>query len=265
MSDQDTAPVSGEPDRKLPRYTKADLVRIVDEFGRDHFWTPEGRAVCGRKRKEKNSVIEDERCLAPPMPNGACVVHGGKSGRPIESGRYARITTKWKAAFERARNDRELLDARADVAMMDVVLEQLVQRAEELDTSSWREELKETHLQLQRAIKSQRQDVAGTLLKKLGRLIEDGARAEQVSADLLAHVDRRAARACKLTEIEIRRAEKVSVDELAAIFKQGLGVLERELEPVVYYKLIPALRNATTTRLSLDSVGEEEDQDRSAG
>ena len=242
MSDEAQEP---KHERKLPRLTQTDLVSYADQYGRTHYSMEDGRPVCGRLKKEHNREILDEACLAPPMANGPCKVHGGKAGRPLSNGRYSRVTKTWHAAFERALADEELLDARRDLALMDVVTELLIERAEELDSPSWREELRETFGQLQRAIRSKRQDVVGPLLKLLGELIERGATADQVAYDLVAQVDRRAARACKIDELGLRRQEKVTVSELGAVFKQFLDVLQRELEPETYYRIVPVLRKVT--------------------
>ncbi len=234
-----------EKERKLPHLTQVDLESFVDEFGRTHYSMKDGRQVCGRLKKEKNRKIPDEACLGVPMASGPCKVHGGKAGRPLSHGRYSRVTKTWHAAFERALADEELLDAKRDLALMDVVTELLIERAEELDSPSWREELRDTFGQLQRAIRSQRQEVVGPLLKLLGELIERGATADQVARDLVAQVDRRAARACKIDELGLRRQEKITATELAAVFKQFLDVLERELEPAMYHQVLPELRRVT--------------------
>ena len=60
-----------------------------------------------------------------------------------------------------------------------------------------------------------------------------------------AQVDRRAARACKIDELGLRRQEKITASELAAVFKQFLDVLQRELEPEVYFRVVPVLRQVT--------------------
>lgn len=82
-------------------------------------------------------------------------------------------------------------------------------------------------------------------MKRLGEIIEGGATADQVSTDLVAQLDRRANRTCKVTELAIRREEKVTVSEIAAIFRQWLDVLERGLEPEVYFRLVPELRKVS--------------------
>ena len=254
MSDEHEAPErsgGGEPrerpPRKLPRLTQAELTRILDEFGRAHYFLEaDGRPVCGRLKKAHNREIPEEACLAPPMANGACKVHGGKAGAPPRTGRYSRVLKAWLPAFQRARSDQELLDSKQELALMDVAIEKLLERAEDLDTPSWREGLRETFERLQAAIKGQKQRQVAGLMKELGELIEGGATADQLARDLVGQVDRRAARACKLVELEIRREEKVTVSELAAVFRQWLEVLERELEQPEYYRVLPKLRAVTS-------------------
>ena len=194
-------------ERKLGPCTQADLVSYVDEFGRTHYSMEDGRPVCGRLKKKKNRAIPDEACLGPPMANGACRVHGGKAGAPIQHGRYSRVLKKWRGDFERARSDQELVDARRDLALMDVANEKLLERAEDLDSPSWRQELRETFIHLQAAIRAQRQGDVAPLLKRLGELIEEGATAGQLAKDLVAQVEKRANRACKVTELQLRREE----------------------------------------------------------
>ena len=81
----------------------------------------------------------------------------------------------------------------------------------------------------------------------IDRAIEQGPTADQVAADLVAHVDRRANRACRVAELAQRREEKVTVGELAAVFRRWLEVLEHNLDPHVYFQLVPELRRVTTT------------------
>ena len=59
-------------------------------------------------------------------------------------------------------------------------------------------------------------------------------------------MDRRANRACRVTEIALRREERVTVSEIAAIFRWWLAVLERNLEPQVYFRVVPELRKVTS-------------------
>ncbi len=235
-------PDDPEPERKLPRLTPTNLESFADEYGRTHYAMADGRPVCGRLKREHNRVIEDEACLAPPMANGACRVHGGKAGAPIRTGRYSRVLQKLRGAFERARADGDLVDARQDLAAMDVLIEQLFERMEELDSPAWRQQLLETFRGLQAAIRSHSQTQVSAAMRRLGDLIEQGASIDQIASDLIANLERRANRAVRIGELELKRAEKVTVDDLTAVLREFLSILERSLEPQVYHGLLPELR-----------------------
>lgn len=248
-------------ERKLPPHTREDLVHYKDEYDRDHFTLKDGRAVCGRLKREHNRAVPEEVCLAPPMKNGACKVHGGKSGRKISSGRYARALSTWKPAFERALQDKDLLDTRRDLALMDVTIEKLLARIEELDTPGWRAELAETYEHLKAAMRSKRQAGMGEGLKRLGELIDHGAGLDQLASDLMTYVDKRAARANKADELALRREEKITVSEVAAIFAQWLQVLEKRLDQRMYLEVVEDLRLITDSQRIPIGQPEDEDED----
>ena len=237
-----------ERERKLPHLTQASLDKLVDEHGRVHWSMTDGRRVCGRLKKKHNRKIEDECCLGIPMANGACKVHGGKAGPPLKHGRYSRALKTWQDAFERARCDTELVDTRRDIALMDTAIEQLLARVEELDSPSWRAEVKSTFDGLQEAIRRKRNGPIASLLKELGELIDRGAGVDQTVADLLTQVDKRANRANKAAELALRREEKVTVSELAALFKSWIDIIRSELGEAEYLRVLPSLRRATTAR-----------------
>lgn len=253
MSEQADDHAHREKERVLPHLTQEDLDCFVDEFGRQHYALKDGRPVCGRLKKEHNREIPGEACLGVPMASGPCKVHGGKAGGPIRHGRYSRAMRALRSVFEEARKDADLLDCTRDLALMDIVTERLVERLEHLDSPSWRDELRDVFLRLQAAIHGQRHGEAGRHIKTLGELIDRGATADQVARDLVAQVDKRANRACRVNEIEVRRSEKVTQDQLVAVLREFLAVLERELEPAVYFRLVPALRRVVDEPRALPS------------
>lgn len=233
-----------EYERKLPRCTQAQLTCIEDELGRKHYTAPNGRRVCGRLRKRASAKIENEACMCPPCANGACRMHGGAStGRHFKSGgRYSRVLRKWRRPFQRAMDDKDLLDLRADVAMMDTVVERLTARAEHHDAPSWRNELLAIYGDLDRAVKEMDHAGVARLLKELGERIRQGAKADQVRRDLLFEVERRARTAAKMSELELKRETKLTEAEVAAAFGAFVGVLQQRLDVEVLRTLIPELR-----------------------
>ena len=235
--------------RKLPRYAVDEMRFEEDALGRRFAYTPEGRAVCGRAKKAANRKIENEACLGVPTMFGPCRVHGAKGGPPMRAGgRYSRVLKGLRRAYERALGDADLLDVRRDIAAMDLVIEGLVANAEQGDTPGWREELRRVYRALDKAIRGRKQDEIGQLMKQLGAQIEDGANASQVAKDLLVEVDRRASRAHRMNELEVRKLERVSVTEVVRIFEAWVLVLETHVDATTMGRLVPQLRSVVEQR-----------------
>jgi len=229
--------------RKLPRYTQAQLTRETDELGRAFYKSPEGLRVCGRFKKRHNRQIEDEACLAPPTAIGPCRVHGGKSpgGRMRSGGRYSRVLKRWRRPFERALADQELLDTRRELAMMDVLIERLTVRAERGDSPEWRAELVEEYTLLDDAVRGMRHAEVGQRLKALGESIRRGSSGDQARGELMDQLERRSRCSARLSDLELRREQRLTEGEVAAQLGAFLGVLQRVLEPQVLHRLMPEL------------------------
>lgn len=55
---------------------------------------------CGARKRDGTP------CKAPAMPNGKCRIHGGKAGRPVETGRYSKYAPqKLRDKIEAFKND----------------------------------------------------------------------------------------------------------------------------------------------------------------
>jgi hypothetical protein len=102
---------------------------------------------------------------------------------------------------------------------------------------------------LRSAIRGQRHTEVGVLLKKLGDLIERGATADQLAADLVAHVDRRANRACRNAELALRRGEPKRGSPSPRSPRpsaSGWGCWSGPWSPRCIFRLVPELRKVTT-------------------
>ena len=232
-----------EPGRVLPRYRVDQLALHTDALGRRFFFTPEGRAVCGRRRKRKNAVIEDEACMAGPTSNGACRVHGGGAGPPLSAGgRYSKVLRGWRGLYEEARTNQALLDTREDLALMDAALAPLLRRAEEGDCPGWRAKVRDAFEALDQAVKRKHHALVGQRMRDLGKLIADGAEADEVAEDLVRHVDRRAARAHRINELEVKRDQVVSLSELTMVFASWVEALREQLDDATFRQVLPKLK-----------------------
>lgn len=85
---------------------------------------------CGAKLRNK-----DAHCRAPAMANGRCRIHGGKSPRGVDGaryvhGRYSRYApTKLSQRIDAAENDPDLISNRAELALLTVRAQELLQKA----------------------------------------------------------------------------------------------------------------------------------------
>lgn len=68
---------------------------------------------------------------------GRCKFHGGRSGRPPETGRYAKAAkAKLSEAFQEFMNDPNAKDLTAELALQRSILEQIVKKYEDADTNT---------------------------------------------------------------------------------------------------------------------------------
>ena len=85
---------------------------------------------CGAKTRN------GEACKTPAMPNGRCRLHGGKSLGGLASptfkhGRYSRVLpARLAARYDEATTDPALLELRADVALLDARLADVLSRVD---------------------------------------------------------------------------------------------------------------------------------------
>jgi hypothetical protein len=236
-------------ERKLPHYSQDQLRSFTGDDKRIHYYMPDSyRRVCGRLKRAHNRAIPNEACLAPPMANGSCRIHGGKSGRPIQSGRYSKRLKKWRREYFQALWDKDLLDPRPDLAMMDVAVGKLVERFEKADCPGWRAEARKTFSDLQSAIRANKRAEVGKLMKRMEDLLEKGAAEDQAIRDLMEYIDKRANRALRVVEVDVRREERVTATELASMFAVMIQTLEQKLEPKTFYAVLPALRQTAMQR-----------------
>ena len=201
------------------------------------------RKKCGAKARttgkpcERWALVGKERCR----------LHGGKSTGPpmTKGGRYCKNLHVLRPRFEAALADPELLEGRREIAMMDVVLGQLVERIERQDTPGWRNELQRTFTRLTSAMQAGNAERVGTTIQRLGALIEQGAEADRVVRDLIEGLDKRSARAQKEREVNIKGETVTTMTDMMVIFGQWVDVLRRHLDEKTFRTVLPELRSVS--------------------
>ncbi len=88
---------------------------------------------CMFVKKEKEGAKYGEQCrnrCEPGRPR--CRFHGGRAGRPVETGRFSKynpVPTKLKEKFERAAEDPEILDLTKKIALLESQIWQIAEDA----------------------------------------------------------------------------------------------------------------------------------------
>lgn len=161
---------------------------------------------------------EDRRCGAktrggtpcqrrPVAGSKRCRLHGGRTPRgealpQFKHGRYSKsLPSRLTARYQEAMNDPELLNLRAEVALVDTLL---ADRLAALDTgggSAVFKELVTTWKQLLRLQAAGRTKEAGVVLTEIGQLIDAGHQHAGVLEDIARLIDQRR----KLVDSEQRR------------------------------------------------------------
>jgi len=203
-----------------------------------------GRSVCGRLKQENRRLIEDEACLQPPMPNGACYWHGGPSPGPpaTANGRYSRLQRFWGELYERLATTDDLLDVKPDLTLMDVAIARRLEFVQSEDAPAWREELRKTYRAMRAAMKSGDKAEMAVTVRRLGELVERGAKMEQAVRDLVTDVDRRAARAQKEREVMLKGEDVVTVRELMRIFGDFIAIVKEHAPADAVRTMVPKFR-----------------------
>lgn len=109
------------------------------------------RNVCGAKTRSGG------RCQKSGLENGRCRLHGGKSLKGVDhpnfkTGRHSKyLPDSLSAMVEEMRLDEDLLDGSEEIRIMDARINQLIIRAGESDTPTFRKDLLGLRLEVMKA------------------------------------------------------------------------------------------------------------------
>ncbi len=115
-------------------------------------------------------------CQRAPRDNGRCNLHGGRSLAGVASpryrhGRYSRVLPRGLAErYERALADPDLLGLRAEVALIDARLDEVLERLDPDQSEALRLALQAVYDQLQAAATAADGEALGAAVARLGEL-----------------------------------------------------------------------------------------------
>jgi len=169
------------------------------------------------------------------MPNGRCYLHGGKSPKGVaagqfKDGRYSKyMPTRLLERYTAAEQDTELLNMRAEVALVDARLADLLSRADTGEAGTlWEKARKSTD----KAFRSFEADDMGGLhlgLMELDRLIGSGLADHEVWYEIQTLLEQRR----RLVESEQKRLismqQMVTAEQATALITAVLDSVKRNV------------------------------------
>lgn len=179
-----------------------------------------------------------------------CQVHGGGGGAPAQHGRASNLPERLQAAYAAAHNDRNLLNLRHGIAMLEVLVGVLQERMAEKDTPSFRKELRETWRKLTEAMAPEgERSEAGRLLKRIGELIERGGEEDEALTRLMEGVERFQKRVEEARRISMQGQQAINARELHTAMVRYLDALAvgcqaENLPPEVIARLLDRMQGA---------------------
>ena len=169
------------------------------------------------------SKTTQRRCGQRIVPGRrVCRYHGGLAGRPPIHGRYSKGLGRFREAYQAARNDPSLLDLRETLALLDVVVQKAVERAEAKDTPKFREKAHE--LWKGAALLLEGSGKCGPMVE-LGELLRLGV-SEDSALDALARAaERLGRRQEKAWQIKLDAAVAINARDLVAVLARFADIV----------------------------------------
>ena len=164
--------------------------------------------------------------------------------------RYDTLTGPLAAGFKKALAANDLLDMKPDLAMMDAQIEKALESASSMDTPAWRDKVKRKMVKAKNLLNSHKVDDARVAMTELESLVERGSDQLQLVDRVFDMVDRRAERLRRIRETQIREDQVVTMRDMALIFAAWVDVLEREIAPEDFLRIIPTLQEVSGMRSS---------------
>lgn len=151
-------------------------IRIVEgDYGLKYFYTEDGKAICGAKNKRLMPCMK-----SPVQGRNRCRLHGGTSPRGIahprfKSGGFSRdVPSRLAQRYENAVADPKLLELRADIAVVEARIGDLLSRVDSGESGAMWRSIKTLYNDMRAAAQASDQQKFAALLNELGRVINKG-------------------------------------------------------------------------------------------
>lgn len=180
------------------------------------------------------------RCGSLPLPGSKyCLIHQHlQSYSKLRNGRFTKALGKFSETYRESLNDRELMDLREPLAVMDMLIQRLMERMSELDTADFRNRAR-THFQTCKAnFTAGNMDAVKIALDDLGELLRKGGEEDELSSKLLKSLQAFMRRVEGAWEIKLARRNAVNAKEVAAALGRMLAIVKTETSRDAYARCV---------------------------
>jgi hypothetical protein len=193
------------------------------------------RGECARHCAANLKTKPGERCPTPPMRNGRCRMHGGRSLRGVahpsfRDGRFSKsIPARLSQSYEEALADPGRLELADELAVIVARNREMLESLYSGESDGLWRLLRDHKRAMEKARRVGDGDAAVAALNTILRLIECGAADAERWAELMANVDQQR----KLAESERRRRvedqQMATVEEVMALMGAILAIITRHV------------------------------------
>lgn len=192
----------------------------------------EGQYEDSRKCKAK-SKQSGKRCNRWAVDGKrVCYMHGGApgAGRPITHGRYSKALSQTclSEAYRTAIEDKNLLDLREPIALLEACLQRTSERVGLADTPDFRKKALRIYEEMRVAINEGDGVSAARLDRELGELLETGVAEDRAISELSEQADRLAKRLEGVWTIRLQKKQVLNIQQLGVIISRIIEIVKQE-------------------------------------
>lgn len=200
-----------------------------------------GRAICGAKN---TASTKHEIChRSPCSPNGRCRNHGGLTpavGSNLKHGKFSEHlrSSVLSEAYAASIQDRNLLDMREPIALLEACLKRTTERAADADAPGFRRRAVAKYEQVREFLKAGNQAGASQALTELGTILRDGVAEDRALEEVAIHADRLAKRLEGAWAIKLQRKQVLNIQQVGILIARLQEIIREEADPLVAAKIM---------------------------
>lgn len=187
---------------------------------------PHEKTTCGAKTRSGHP------CKKPPMANGRCKNHGGKSLKGADSptfkhGRYSKyMPNELLKVYTETSDDPQLLSLRAEIAMMDALLSTMLPKLGTGESGKAWDTVKKLIKKVRIAYKTENLGTMEDALSEMEDLANHRILHYETEKEIKDTVDQRRKLVETETKISMQNERAIPVEQLMLLMSQVLNVIQ---------------------------------------